>query len=82
MFATIGKAALAVLALLILSGCVAMHDGPGYYAAVPGDYPPAPVYYAAPPVAYGPSVYYAPSVRIGGSGGGRGHGTHRRGHRR
>jgi hypothetical protein len=52
---------MSVLAVLgMLSGCVAVPVGPGYYAGAPG-------YYAPP-------VYYGPSIGIGIYGGGRGFG--------
>ena len=53
------KAALIVLAIAILSGCVAVPvaPGPGYYG---------------PPAYYGPA-YYGPSVGIGFYGGWHGH---------
>lgn len=57
-------------ALAVLSGCVAVPVGPGYYGGSPGYYEPAPAYYAPP-------AYYGPSIGIGIYGGGRGHG---RGH--
>jgi hypothetical protein len=61
---------LVVSAAAVLSGCVAVPVGPGYYAAPPGYYEvPAPAY-------YGPA-YYGPSIGIGIYGGRRGYG---RGH--
>ena len=58
--------AVSVLAVLaVLSGCVLVPVGPGYYAGPPGYY--APGYYAPP-------AYYAPPVTIGIFGGGRFHG--------
>ncbi len=62
---TIGLAALAVL-----SGCVAVPVGPGYYGGAPGYYAPAPGYYAPP-------AYYGPSIGIYGGGRGYGRGYYR-----
>ncbi len=70
------KLMIAVAALTVLSGCVAVPVQPGYYE-------PATVVYAPAPAYYGPPVYYGPSVRFGFYGGrGHGHGGHRgHGHR-
>jgi hypothetical protein len=59
---------LALSTLCILSGCIAIPVGPGYYPEQQGYYQPAPAY-------YGPPVYYGPSFGIGiysGRGGYRG----------
>ncbi len=67
------KTLVAVSALAVLSGCVAVPVGGGYYE-------PAPVVYAPAPVYYGPPAYYGPSVSFGFYGGrSYGHG-HRHGH--
>jgi hypothetical protein len=48
------KATLTLTALTLLSACVAVPVGPGYYDR--DDYGPAPGYYYGPPVYYGPGL--------------------------
>jgi hypothetical protein len=78
------KITLALSALWMLGGCIAVPVGPGYYPgpqsysqpapAGPGYYPEAQGYvqpapaYYGPP-AYGPPAYYGPSFGIGIYGG-------------
>ena len=72
------KIALPTLALLALSGCVAIPAGPDYYGAAPGYYAPAATYYAPAPAYYAPPVIYGPSLGISVYGGRRGHGYYGR----
>ncbi|MBI4291955.1 MAG: hypothetical protein HY661_10785 [Betaproteobacteria bacterium] len=69
------QATLALTAVLIMSGCVAVPVGPAYAYDQGGYYAPAPGYYYAPaPYVYGPSL----SIGIFGGGGHRfGGGGHR-----
>jgi hypothetical protein len=53
----------AVSALVVLGGCVAVPAQPGYYEPAPVVYVPAP-------------VYYGPTIRFGYSRGWGGHGYH------
>lgn len=60
------KAASAFIALVAVSGCVAVPVGPSYGYDYGG-------YYAAPGYYYAPApYYYGPSLSIGIYGGGRG----------
>ncbi len=79
------KTFIAVSALAVLSGCVAVPVGGGYYEPAPAVvYVPPPVVYAPRPY-YGPPAYYGPSVSFGFYGGygrgGYGHGHRGRGYR-
>ncbi len=68
------KALIAVTGLALLSGCVAVPVGGGYYE-------PAPVVYAPAPVIYGPSVRFGIYGGYGRGGHGHGYRDRGRGHR-
>lgn len=65
------KAVLALSALSMLGGCVAVPVSPGYYQGPSGYYQgPSDYYYYQPaPVYYGPPAYFGPSFSIGIYGG-------------
>jgi len=73
------KVILALSAVWMLGGCIAVPVGPGYYSQPaqfgPPDYPTQsygpPIYYGPPATYYGPPAYYGPSFGIGIYGGRR-----------